>query len=192
MSDDMDICGYEDTDRGYPCQNPATDGDSCWLEGHGGNVDHPGGGRPKGSTKLANMEEAEAHELMENVANVIEQGGSIAEAARKSGVHRETISTWMEIGEEKPEGEIHREFFDRLVRARGAGEGNYRSVLFRIAVEAEDTATIMAMLKQRYPETWGEVNRGEQAGGVVVNLGEEEEYEVDPDTLEVTPEPEPE
>jgi len=183
--DDPGICGYEGTDRGYPCQNPATDGDSCWLEGHGGDVDHPGGGRPEGSTKLAKMAEAEAYELMDSIAEVIENGGSIAEAARKSGIHRETIGSWMEIGEGKPEGEIHREFFDRLVRARGEGEGNYRQMLMRIALESEDTASLMAMLKQRYPESWGEVNRGEQAGGVVVNLGEEEEFEVDPETLEV-------
>jgi hypothetical protein len=41
------------------------------------------------------------------------------------------------------------------------------------------------MLKQRYPESWGDVDRGEQQGGVVVNVGDPDEYEIDPDTLEV-------
>jgi len=49
-----------------------------------------------------------------------------------------------------------------------------------------DLATLMSMLKQRYPESWGEVDRGEQAGGVVVNVGDPDEYSVDPDTLEAT------
>jgi len=43
----------------------------------------------------------------------------------------------------------------------------------------------MAMLKQRYPESWGDVDRGQQAGGVTVNVGDPDEHEIDPDTLEV-------
>ena len=168
MSDD--ICGHP-TEGGEPCQNPATDGDSCWIKSHGG---HAEPGRDPKLTK----------ERQENIASAIEQGASISEAARKNGIHRETFGNWMKRGSEQEEG-IYADFFDRLTRARGEGEASYRQALMRIAIESDDTATLMAMLKQRYPESWGEVDRGEQQGGVVVNVGEPDEYNVDPDTLEV-------
>jgi hypothetical protein len=53
------------------------------------------------------------------------------------------------------------------VRARGEGEAKYRTTLMKLAEETGDTATLMAMLKQRYPEAWSEVDRGEQADGQV-------------------------
>lgn len=163
-------CGYE-TPNG-PCKNPATDGDSCWIESHGGHVD--GHGRDSKLTM----------ERQEGIATVIEQGGSISEAARKNGIHRETFYRWMSLGEDQNEG-IYADFYDRLTRARGQGEGTYRTALMRIALENDDAATLMSMMKQRYPESWGDVDRGEQQGGVVVNVEAEETTEIDPETLEV-------
>ena len=181
MSDDQ--CGYP-TAEGTPCQHPTTDdgdADRCWIDGHNeAPTDADPGGRPR---------ERPSKEQQENIASVLEAGGSVREACRRAGVHRENFYRWMEYGEENPES-TWGEFRDRLVRARGEGEGKYRTTLLRLAEQAEDTATIMAMLKQRYPESWGDVDRGEQAGGVTVNVGEPEEYEVDSDTLEVVDESE--
>lgn len=179
MSDD-DRCGYE-TGNG-PCQNPATEGDHCWIDTHGGSVS--GHGRP---SKLAAMDEVERSQTVSDIAHVIEQGGSLREAARKSGIHRETIGRWMEKGADEEDGP-HADFYDRLVRARGEGEATYRELLLEIAKETGDTATLMAMLKQRYPESWGDVDRGEQTSGVVVDVGDPDEYEIDPNTLEVVEE----
>jgi len=167
-----DTCGHPTAD-GSPCQNPATDGDSCWLDEHGGSAN------PSGRQR-----EAPDKSTQEQIATVIEQGGSISEACRRAGVHRETFYRWMQYGEEEDAGPFQ-EFRERLVRARGEGEASYRQSLMQIAIESEDTATLMAMLKQRYPESWGEVNRGEQSGGVTVNVGDPDEHEIDPDTLEV-------
>lgn len=167
-----DICGHP-TAEGEPCQNPASDGDSCYLESHGGSVSATGRNR-----------EPPTKQQQENIASVIESGGSIAEACRRAGVHRETFYRWMEYGDEEDAGPFQA-FRDRLVRARGEGEAQYRSTLLELAEASEDTATIMAMLKQRYPESWGDVDRGEQAGGVTVNVSDADEYNVDPDTLEV-------
>jgi transposase-like protein len=172
MSDgDDDTCGY-DTPNG-PCQNPATEGDSCWIESHGGNIQPEGRSRerPDKSTEEA-------------IASAIESGASIQEACRRAGVHREQFYRWMQYGEEEPETAFGA-FRDRLVRARGEGEAQYRQTLIELAEETGDTATLMAMLKQRYPESWGDVDRGEQAGGVVVNVGDPDEHEIDADTLEV-------
>jgi len=123
-------------------------------------------------------------EQEENIASVIEGGRSIHEACRRAGVHPSTFYSWMEYGEDEPES-AWGDFRERLVRARGEGEGQYRQTLMMLAEETGDTATLMAMLKQRYPESWGDVDRGEQQGGVVVNVGDPDEYEIDPDTLEV-------
>jgi len=169
MSDD--ICGHPTADSG-PCSNPPTEGDHCWLEDHGGDVT-PGRDR-----------EPPSKSTQEKIASVVENGGSISEACRRAGVHKETFYRWMNYGEEEDAGPFQ-EFRDRLVRARGEGEAQYRSTLLELAESAEDTATIMAMLKQRYPESWGDVDRGEQAAGVTVNVGDADEHEIDPDTLEV-------
>jgi len=169
MSDNT--CGYP-LDGGGECQNPATEGDSCWIEAHGGHAT-PGRNR-----------EPPSKATQEKIASAIEEGASIQEACRRAGVHREQFYRWMQYGQDEEAGPFQ-EFRDRLVRARGEGESQYREALLELARENGDTATLMAMLKQRYPESWGDVDRGEQTGGVTVNVGEPEEYEVDPDTLEV-------
>jgi transposase-like protein len=170
-TDDTERCGHPTAD-GSPCQHPATDGDSCWLAEHGGDA------APSGRDR-----EPPSKQTQELIANVIEQGASIAEACRRAGVHRETFYRWMQFGEEEEAGPFQ-EFRDRLVRARGEGEAQYRKTLLELAEASEDTATLMAMLKQRYPESWGDVDRGEQSGGVTVNVGSPEDHEIDPDTLE--------
>lgn len=167
-----DTCGHPTAD-GEPCQNPASEGDSCWLDEHGGSAN------PSGRQR-----EAPDKATQEQIASVIEGGGSIREACRKAGVHPETFYRWMEYGTDEDAGPFQ-EFRERLTRARGEGEGQYRQTLIDIAEANGDTATLMAMLKQRYPDSWGDVDRGEQSSGVVVNVGEADEYEVDPDTLEV-------
>lgn len=170
MSDEQ--CGH-DTASGDACQLPGSFADGKCH--HHTEVNGPeDAGRP---TKLT-------RDRQEKIASIIEQGGSITEACRRAGIHRETFGNWMQRGEEQSEG-VFAEFFDRLVRARGEGEGTYRQALLQTAIETDDTATLMAMLKQRYPDSWGDVNRGEQQGGVVVNVGEPDEYEIDPDSLEV-------
>jgi hypothetical protein len=72
----------------------------------------------------------------------------------------------MDYGDEEDAGPFQ-EFRDRLVRARGEGEAKYRTTLMKLAEETGDTATLMAMLKQRYPDSWGDVDRGEQADGKI-------------------------
>lgn len=167
MSDD--ICGSDDTTSGEPCG--FTPGDSCPYHN---TDDPPDNGRP---TKLT-------YERQENVAAMIEQGHSITAAARANGVHRETIHNWMKRGEQQDEG-VFADFFDRLTRAQGTGEQQYVAALIEIAKENDDTATLMSMLKQRYPESWGDVDRGEQSTGVNVHLDSDDVTEIDPETLEV-------
>lgn len=171
-----DICGYDDTTTGHPCQHPAG---SCPVPSHSDDA-VPNGGNPQGRKR----ESAPSKAQEEQIASVIEGGGSIREACRKAGVHHEQLYRWLEYGHDEPES-VWGEFRERLTRARGEREGLYRQALIDIAIENDDTATLMAMLKQREPASWGEVNRGEQTGGVTVELGDAEEYEIDEETLEI-------
>lgn len=162
-----EICGHPTADDD-PCQLPASfDDDRCHHH-----TDTPEGpedvGRPSKLTK----------QRQEDIAAAVEQGASWNEATRKNGVHPETARTWLRKGEEQEEG-VYAEFHSRLTRAKGEGEGTYRQALLRIAIENNDTATLMTMLKQRYPEEWGDVDRGDQAGGGSVTLYNEAPEDID-------------
>jgi len=170
---DKDTCGYVKDSDGDPCGLPACRPDGrCWH--HTEVVEQQRGGR---DSKLTKQRE-------EKIAQAIEDGKSITSAVRMAGISKPTFYRWMEWGEDEAEG-LYRDFYDRIVRARGHGEDFYVRALIQIAKEEGDTATLMSMLKQQYPEEWGDVKRGEQAGGVVVQVGDSDEYEIDPDTLEV-------
>jgi transposase len=93
-----DTCGY-DTPNG-PCQNPATEGDSCWIESHGGHVS--GHGRP---SKLDDYEE--------DILTGARQGMTLAGCARLAGVDESTLHRWINK---------YDEFRKSLKRARAQGE----------------------------------------------------------------------
>lgn len=114
MTDDQ--CGYE-TPNG-PCQNPATNEDSCWIESHGGDVD--GHGRP---------ELLERHR--DDVLQAARQGKSIAGCAREAGVDDKTLHGWLDR---------HPDFFREFTQARARGE----TVLVQGALQSDDVDTSMA------------------------------------------------
>lgn len=156
MTDTDDICGAECSD-GTPCQNAA--GSCPW---HGDRS--PDTGRP---SKLTEGRQ-------ENIAVMIEDGHSIGAAARSNGITVKTFFNWMERGQQADSGPFA-EFFHRITRARGVGEKQYVDAIVEIARETEDTATLMSLLKSRYPEAWSDVDRGEQtSGGVEVVVPETE------------------
>jgi len=156
-----DVCGHP-TAEDEPCQLPAAyDDGKCHHH-----TQIPEGpedvGRPTKLTK----------DRQERIAQAIEQGASWNEATRKNGVHPETARTWLKKGDDQEEG-VYAEFHGRLTRAKGEGEASYRTALMQIAIENDDTATLMTMLKQRYPDEWGDVDRGDQAGDqTVINVPE--------------------
>ena len=93
-----DICGYEAPNG--PCQNPATEGDSCWIESHGGHVN--GHGRP---SKL--------EDRWDEIMRGARQGMTLEGCARLAGVAEKTLHQW------KNE---HDDFRKSLKRARAEGE----------------------------------------------------------------------
>ena len=149
-----DICGAE-TVSGEPCQNPA---ESCpWH-----NVENP----PKNGRDSKLTKERE-----EKIAQAIEKGKSMTIAARKAGISRNAVYSWIEKGEDQDEG-IYADFHDRLMRARGHGEDFYLSLALDMAKENGDHRFIASLMKQRYPDSWGETDTGVEADTVTLEVSE--------------------
>lgn len=183
MSED-DVCGYEDTTTGNPCEQPAGENGRCHIPSHNPGPDNDNPGRPSKLSK----------DIVDQVTRHIAEGKSDAEAFRKASLHPSTKGNWLQRIDD-PENvpldpdfddDPYGYFFRRYTHARGLGEEWYTDNIMDMILDQGDIEAAMAMMKQRYGESWGDVDRGEQAGGVIVNLGNEQEYTVDPETLEVT------
>lgn len=165
-AEDPQECGYEDTTTGEPCSRTTGLREDGRCFAHTEVDDENPGGRP---TYLESLTEVERTQLMSDLADVIENGGSIREACNRADLHPETFYSQLERGEaDKLEGNddtIHAKFHERLTRAIGNSEGMYRQAILKIAIQTNDLETLLTMLKQRHPESWGQTNRGEQTGG---------------------------
>lgn len=163
---DADRCGYE-KDDGHPCELPACRADGrCWH--HTEAEERTNGGRDPKLTL----------ERQEQICGAIENGKSVKSAARMAGIHPATVYSWLDKGEDQDEG-IYADFRDRFVRARGHGEDLYVQSALDLALEEGDIATLMSMLKQRYPDSWGDVDRGEQSGAPGISLYNEAPGDID-------------
>jgi len=160
MSDD--ICGHTKND-GEPCEfQPKYPDGKC---GHHTETKETETGRP---TKLS-------YERQEKIATAIEQGKSLTSAARMAGVDRTTVYGWLDRGEsEKQAGEDNEftEFYDRLTRAKGHGEDFYFNLALELARENEDHRFIASLMKQRYPDSWGDTETGVEADTVKLEVSE--------------------
>lgn len=94
-----DTCGAK-TGNGEPCQNPATEGDSCWIEAHGGDVS--GHGRP---SKLDEYED--------DILDAAREGLTYEGIARVAGIGVSTLHDWRNE---------HDDFSEALERARSTAE----------------------------------------------------------------------
>lgn len=160
MSDEN--CGSTDTSTGKPCQRDAgwgTDRDYGYCTTHTDDDDGPPAHRP---TKLT-------RERQESIAQMLEKGHSVKAACRCNGIHHSTFYDWLEKGDEQEEG-LFADFSDRVTRARGAGERKLVDELLEMAREQNDTRAILSILKNRYPDSWGDGDIEEQGGTVEVFL----------------------
>jgi len=151
-------CGAETT-SGEPCQNPA---DSCpWHN----TENPPENGRP---SKLT-------HAKQEAIAADIEQGRSMRSAARKQDLTPQTVMNWMQRGEsdlEEDKANEYTDFFERITRAKGYGEEWYMQTIIELAQENEDHRFLMSLMKQRYPDSWGDTETGVDANQVEIEVSE--------------------
>lgn len=130
------ICGFEKTTTGRPCQNPAGDNGRCHIPSHNPGGDDENPGRP---TKLT-------HQRQETIAAAIERGHSFRSACEQAGINRDTGYRWMKQGEDQNEG-IFSDFYDRITRARGVGTAQIEESIREICEERQDAATLLRYLK---------------------------------------------
>jgi len=159
MGDDADICG-ETKNNGEKCTySPKYSDGKC---GHHTEEKGPEDrGRP---TKLTKQRE-------EQIASAIENGRSMTSAARMAGVSRNAVYSWIEKGEDQDEG-VYAEFHDRLRRAQGNGVDFYFSLALEMAREEGDHRFIASLMKQRYPDSWGDTETGVDADTVKLEVSE--------------------
>jgi transposase-like protein len=147
-----DICGAE-----------TTDGGTCEFEGkypdgrcgHHTDTEQPYEDRDSKLTK----------QRQEQIASAIEQGRSMQSAARRAGITPQTVYNWLDKGEGQKEG-LYNEFFERITHARGEGEEFYMNLALQMAKENGDHRFIASLMKQRYPDSWGETETGVEADKV--------------------------
>lgn len=147
MTDSNDTCGYEDTTTGEPCKRAAgwgTDRD------YGRCKDHQERGRP---SKLS-------YERQENIASAVEDGDPLVAACRANGITHQTHRNWFKRGQEEDEGP-YADYFERLARALAFDQSKKSKVLWETAEQRGDTQAMLTVLKQRYPETWEEMELGD-------------------------------
>jgi hypothetical protein len=93
-----------------------------------------------------------------------------------AGVDRTTVYGWIDRGEaDKDAGEDNEfvDFYDRLTRAKGHGEDFYHSLALELAKENGDHRFIASLMKQRYPNSWGDTETGVESDAVTINVSEE-------------------
>jgi hypothetical protein len=153
-----DICGSEDTSSGEKCQwNEAEKGD-CPFHSRD---NPPENGRDSKLTK----------EREEKIAQAIERGKSINSAARMAGISPQTVYNWLDRGEDE-ENTVYRDFFERITRAKGYGEDKYFNVIWEMAKEEGDHRFLASLMKQRYPDSWGDTDTGVKADSVTIEVSE--------------------
>lgn len=156
---DGDICGAE-TGDGSPCKNPPSEPDGrCWHHTQAG--EQRRGGRDSKLTK----------EREEQIAQAIEQGKSMQSAARMASVDPTTVYNWLDKGEGQEAG-VYADFHKRITRAKGYGEDRYFKTVFEMAKEEGDHRFLASLMKQRYPDSWGDTDTGVDADTVTLEVSE--------------------
>ncbi|WP_137288639.1 helix-hairpin-helix domain-containing protein [Natronorubrum halophilum] len=115
------------------------------------------------------------HEVQTSIANMLQQGQSVAAACRCNGIGQTTFYEWLEKADDQEEG-IYADFADEVASARGMGEAQLVDDLLEMARENGDARTILSVLKNRYSESWGEDDGDDtDTGSVEVYLTSEKD-----------------
>jgi hypothetical protein len=158
-----DTCNATTAD-GTPCENSACRSDGrCWI--HTQTDESADIGR---DTKLS-------LERQEQIATAIEQGKSLTSAARMAGVNRSSVYEWLDRGEadiESGKDNVFTDFYHRVTRARGHGEDFYFELALELARENGDHQFIASLMKQRYPDSWGETETGVSSPDIEISVSE--------------------
>jgi len=118
MTDSEEICGYEGTDSGDPCQNPVTgENGYCYIPSHNAatfgvgpdDVENPQGANSK------------LPEVREDILEAARDGLAKEACAHAAGIHKSTLYDWLDEDSPRYDPEFQREFW----QARWEGERRY-------------------------------------------------------------------
>jgi len=141
----MTKCGHPTGDGGE-CQNPATEGDHCWIASHGGDVD--GHGRP-----------SLLDEYEDDILAGARQGMTLEGCARLAGVDESTLHRWKNKYED---------FRKSLKRARAHGE------LQHLQSVNDRGSQFILERSFGYIKKEKREHMGEDGGGIVIDYGDDE------------------
>lgn len=151
------------------CGHELTDGGTCsfaakYPDGHCGHHTDESDTKQGRDSKLTKQRQ-------EEIAQAIENGKSMNSAARMAGVTPQTVHNWIDRGDAEETG-IYADFFERIAHAKGYGEDFYFNLALEIAKENADHRFIASLMKQRYPDSWGETDTGVEADNITVEIPE--------------------
>lgn len=146
-NNDTETCGHE-TAQGTPCQNPITDGDSCWLNEHGGDAN------PSGRDYSISQDDHD------DILSAAREGLSKSGCARAAGVSHTELNRYLDA---------HDEFRSSFAQARAQGE----TTLVRDGLRDPDTDSSMAKFLLAasfdYKKTEKREHMGEDGGAIEVS-----------------------
>lgn len=145
-----EICGHP-TGPESECQNPATEGENCWIESHGGSVS--GHGRP-----------SLLEEYQDDILAGARQGMTLEGCARLAGIDESTLHRWINK---------HQDFRKSLRRARAHGE------LQHLQSVNDSGSRFILERSFGYIKTEKKEITGEGGGGLNINIQRVTEENVD-------------
>lgn len=154
-----DVCGSTNTTSNNPCQWNTAERGPCPF--HDDDTPTPDNGRDSKLTK----------ERQSGIANKLANGKSIESAARMHGITPQTVYNWLDRGMDE-ENTIYADFFEEITRARGQGEEKYFNTIWELAREQGDHRFLASLMKQRYPDSWGDTETGVEADTVQLEVSE--------------------
>jgi len=118
MTDSEEICGYEGTNSGDPCQN-AVNGENgrCYIPSHNAAAD---GGDPD-AVENPQGAKSKLPDVREDILEAARVGASKGGCARAAGIHKSTLYDWLDEDSPRYDPEFQREFW----QARWEGERRY-------------------------------------------------------------------
>lgn len=165
MSDD--VCGEIKND-GEECTFPGK-----YPDGKCGHHTESEENEPQG--RPSKISKQKVDQITANIA----EGKSDASAFRLADLDPKTKYNWLdkvdpESVPDNPEFETnpYGYFFRRYTHARGLGEDYYFNTIVELAEEQGDHRFLAGLMKQRYPDSWGDTETGVDADTVKLEVSE--------------------
>ena len=158
------ICGYEGTHNGEPCQNSATgENGRCYIPTHNAAAD---GGDPD-DVENPQGPPSKFDDVREDILEAARVGASMGGCARAAGIHKSTLYDWLDEDSDRYKPEFQRDFW----QARWEGERRFIE-----NPDDVDSRHAQFLLERSFGYTKEQTieHEGDGLGDVVVNFTDED------------------